>query len=135
MSAMTAEKFRMFVNDVKPSKMVEGSIPMSKVERQRYVLRCGLLYLIDYAASESGLGNSLKLRVIRDLANPEVESQPQRWAEQFEEKSEEAKRAHTSLGLYYALAGDLCATCAVEPQGDNATATDGNGDVQLDEVA
>lgn len=129
MTTMTAEKFTRYVRDVAPS----GDAPMTRLARKQYVLRCGLLYLIDYVASDFAIANPQRLRVIRDLSNPEVEAQPQRWAEQFEGKAEEAKLP--GVALYYRLAGDLCAMFTAAPTGDMATATDGNGDVQFDEVA
>lgn len=124
--------------------MVERSSPESglfepreaKLARQKYVMRAGLLWIIQHAlAVDSGLTNTQRMRVAHDLSSPEIESQPQRWADRFEEKSHEC-RAFTNLIVVYALAADACAVVRLaEPEGDNATATDGNGDVRLDEVA
>ena len=132
MSVISADKFRRFIEDVKPSAAIEG-IPMSLLSRQQYVLRCGIVWLIDHAMSEDGMSNGQKLRVARDLSHPEVESQPLRWAIQFEAKSEELGKGSVHMGLIYALAGDLCAMVTKQPEGDRATATDGNGDVTFDD--
>jgi hypothetical protein len=93
------------------------------------------VYLIDYAMSEYGLTNGQKLRLARDLSNPEIETQPGRYAALFEEKSNELGKGSVGLGLAYVLASDLCAMATSEPQGDHATATDGNGDVNMDSEA
>lgn len=133
MSEMTTDKFERYIRDVTPSAQPDG-FKLSLLSRQQYVLRTGLVYLLDYAMSEYGLTNPQKLRLAQDLSNPEVETNPQRWAAKFEEKADAI--TVVPLALAYRLAGDLCARVSPAPQGDSATATDGNGDVNLDnEVA
>lgn len=127
---ITAEKFERFVRDITPDANPDG-FPLSKLFRQQYVLRTGLVYLIDYAMSDYGLTNPQKLRIARDLSNPEVETMAAKYADLFKEK---ADAAPGSLALFYRLAGDLCAKVTPQPQGDYATATDGNGDVTFDDI-
>jgi hypothetical protein len=127
-----ANAFRRFVKDVTPSAKPE--IPWANpIARLQYVQRCALVWIIQQAMADGQLTNVHKLRVARDLSNPEVESQPQRWAERFEVMAGEVK--HDAMTVVYALAADACALVTGEPEGDSATATDGNGDVRLDEVA
>lgn len=132
MSQLTTQKFERFISDVTPSANPDG-FKLSLLARQQYVLRTGLVYLLDYAMSEYGLTNPQKLRLARDLSNPEVECNPQRWAALFEEKADAI--TVVPLALAYRLAGDLCAKVSPVPQGDSATATDGNGDVNMDSEA
>lgn len=129
-----ASAYQRYIEGVRISKEHNG-MPTKKLFRQQYVMRCGLCWLIQHTIADYALTNPIRLRIAYALSNPEVESQPQRWAALFEEKSDEAKARSFSESQVYAFASDLCASVVSEPQGDHATATDGNGDVQLSEVA
>lgn len=128
MSEITTDKFRRFVKDVTPAANPDG-IGLSKRSRHQYVVRTSLVWLIDYAMSEYALSNTQKLRIARDLSEPEVDANPERWAARFEEKATETERQSTPMSLIYSLASDVCGMLGTEPQGDHATATDGNGDI------
>lgn len=124
------DKFVRFVRDVAERSTPQDGFRESreaKLSRQKYVMRAGLLWIIQHAlALDSGLTNTQRLRVAHDLSEPEIESQPQRWADKFEERSREYDYA-PRLAVIYALAGDACALVRLaEPVGCNATATDGD---------
>ncbi len=77
-------------------------------QNQQYLLSVGLCYLLSQVcAGYVSATATEKLRLARVLSNPEVGSQPQRWAEQFECMADDAVNDdHRQL---FSLASDLCA--------------------------
>lgn len=129
----STDPFYRFMDGVWPRAQADG-IPSPLLGRQQYTQRACLVWIIQHAMGDYAITSPQKLRVARDLSHPEAETQPQRWAALFLEKAHEL-RALPKLARFYLLAADACELVTKVPDGDSATATDGNGDVQFDEVA
>jgi hypothetical protein len=128
-----AATFRRFLEDNTPSKR-PGDGPVQRRHDQQYVQRSGLVYLLRHVfLLTTSLTNSERLMLARLLSAAEVQNQPQRWAERFEALADE--QASEDLKQILSLASDACAVVQYEQPGDIATATDGNGDDNGEEIA